>query len=293
MIKTLLSCRTYPPRYILLELAVTYTNLGIILINLGLWDLFETWYKTWEDTHALKLWPRAERFLVISRSVLAIRLSYLVRTRQWQRAIALWEKAQQDLYKVVLESEETVSFRLNRACSVFFLLLVSPGKYREAIRWRLAVEAWIEREKYREIGYMWWNFLRWYESFRSQDRRWMRHWYRKVYQVWRAYFSVQERWRLVLRLMRAISDGEGKSQRRVMKAIYQRWEQMPAEKLRWEYDSLIFPMSLFLQSVGERKAIESYPPISNTSSYFEDKVQEVEEIIRLFSERLGHLSALR
>lgn len=284
MIDLLVENETVLPLYRRFHLALTYANLGIILTNLSTWSIYEKWFALWEKSWRSKYWPPKVRYRQIHIAVLAIRFSSLVRTRRWDEAYDLWKKERRKLEDLIFNSNESLSFRANRACGIFFVLILKDRS--EAIPWAIRVEGWMEREGFRELPYLWWHFLRWYEAWRSNGSERTRYWYRKLRTVWKSFFRKDERWKPLLALVGSITRGSSdRIQRSHLHALLSRWEEHKEERERWVKDEIIFPMIAFVQSLGEKTSLEQVSYASPSAEIEPSLLQRLEDTLSRF-ERL-------
>lgn len=256
MIDILMKTESVSPLYRDFQMALTYANLGIILTNMGEWSIYEKWFQLWEESWQSRYWSPKERYRQIHRAILAIRLSSLIRTGRWHDAYDFWRKERINLENLIFNSGESVSFRANRACGIFFILTLKNRS--EAINWAVRVEAWMEREGFRELPYLWWHFLRWFEAWQTARSDRTRYWYRKLKAVWKAHFMEDERWKPVLALLRVITTGASETQVTAhTQFLFSRWEERHQERERWEKDRIIFPMIMFVQSLRSKTSLEA------------------------------------
>lgn len=261
----------FPTLYTKFHLLLQWTNLGILLLNLRAWNWYERWYEVWLTRWRKGKFLYSERSENLYRLCIALRIGYLIQRFEWRKLYALWQETRQDIERHIFDSSENIGFRLSTACAIYLTLLLNHSK--EATNWRLKVEAWVEKEKIRDGEYLWWNFLRWYEAYRSAEKTWIRHWYRRLYQTWKRYFSHDTRWRPVLRFLRSLTESSVWTQRRWYHIILRRWRAFPAEKALWDNDSVIFPMPFFLQWAWQKVPLEDLPPPPLTSSSLNPEVE--------------------
>ncbi|MCX7607135.1 MAG: hypothetical protein N2170_07735 [Bacteroidia bacterium] len=269
---------SFPPFYALFHLCIAYTNLGVFLMGNFQYEKYNSWYLLWERAWEKGYWPREERFAGIRRIVLATRMIYFLQTLQWGAARALWEKEKPNLERHVFQDMENINFRAHVACTIFLVLLLTPGVYPEAVRWRLRVEEWLEKEHFRDRGYLWWLFLRWYEAFRSGEKTWIRHWYRQLRKAWRQYFTQYQHWKPLFPILRGVTEGLPKSQQRKIRAILGSWEKNPSLKRPWDFDAVFFPMQLFVESLLRQVPLEKMPARLSSPALpleLEERLQEV------------------
>ncbi|MCS6895749.1 MAG: hypothetical protein NZZ60_06350 [Bacteroidia bacterium] len=260
--------------------AISWTNLGIILLNLGAWKLYDQWYEAWQSTWRCGYWSAEERFEALHRLSTALRLGYLIKSQQWQAARRLYDAEKAEIAKHVFESGENVGFRLSTACGVYLILLLLPKHEREPIQWRLRVESWLEKEGYRDSEYLWWVFLRWYEAYLSKSRIWIRYWHRFLRNAWQTYFQHDKRWRPVLRLLWSLTEGLQRTWRRRASAFLASLQINKEEAQLWENDSVIFPMRLFVEGLLKGRALQELHQAEKRGAVLPDSlVQRVSALI--------------
>ncbi|MCX7607166.1 MAG: hypothetical protein N2170_07890 [Bacteroidia bacterium] len=259
---------------------LAWTNLGIVLLNLGAWDLYEKWYETWQVAWRSERWPCEERFEGLHRIVLALRMGHLIKTQRWHEARKLYDSEKREFEKHIFDSSENVGFRLSSACSIYLTLLLLPKTEREPIRWRLRVETWIEKEDYRDSEYLWWTFLRWFEAYLSTNGTWIRHWNRRLRQVWKMYFDHDKRWLSLLKLLRSLTEGTPSHWRRNAHKFMVQIRSHQEEYTLWENDSVIFPMPLFVEAILQGKSLlDMRRLIERKPSLSDEQVQRVENLL--------------
>lgn len=278
----------FPFMYVHFHLMLSYTNLGIVLTNLRKWALYEKWYALWEEGWNRGFWPKGERALMLRRAAIAIRFTNLVRQYKWYQARQLWEKEKEALTHFVLHSHETLSFRANRACAIYFILILFPDLELDRIQWRIRISQWMENQKFREIAFMWWEFLFWYDAYRYRQQHRMRYAYKKLRQCWQKYFREHERWQPVLRLVRALSGALCRTQRRRASLLLQRWTKLPEERQRWEFDAIIFPMIDFVKIIekGGRDFDLNLLPSVDSASLPQPLEEKVEHFLERFAQHI-------
>lgn len=182
--------------------------------------------------------------------------------------------------KHIFESSENVGFRLSTACGIYLVLLLLPKYEREPIQWRLRVEAWIEQENYRDSEYLWWVFLRWYEAYLSKSRIWIRHWHRRLRQTWQTFFSHDERWAPLLKMLWSLTEGLKRTWRRRAHAFLTELRTNAQVAELWENDSVIFPMRIFVEALWRGLSLLDFPKVVSDSIMLPPSLQErVESLI--------------
>lgn len=251
----------FPPVYVQFHLAIAWLNLGLVLLNLCAGELFEKWYQAWYHLWETRYWPAHPRFEQIFRAGMASYFGYLVRVRRWKEALIYRDKYRDLLESHVFEEGENVIFRMQIALSLYLVLLISPGRYREAVQWRLRVEPWVEKEGLRDYPYLWWVFLRWYETFRDGNKAWMRHWYRKLRHTYTTHFTHISRWQPVLALAKALTYALPITQQRRIQSLLNLWKQQPELRREWEGSAAVFPMPAFVEGLRRRQPLEALSPV--------------------------------
>lgn len=251
----------FPPTYVQFQLAIAWLNLGLILLNLCAGEFFEEWFHVWHRLWEAHYWPRYPRFEQIFRAGISSYFGYLIRIRRWKDALTYYKKYQKLLEAHVFEEAENVVFRMQIALCIYLLLLISPGYYREAVQWRLRVERWVEKENLRDYPYLWWIFIRWYETYRDGNKAWMRHWYRKLRHAYITYFRHMSRWQPVLALAKALTYAMPATQQRRIRYLLRLWRESPETRQEWEGSAAIFPMPAFVEGLSRRQPLEALSPV--------------------------------
>lgn len=260
--------RRRPPMlsaYVEFHEAISWTNMGIILLNLGAWELYDLWYDRWQSAWKQGRWHTDERLESMYRVVLSLRFGYLLKTWRWRAARQLYDTQKSDLVKHIFHSTENLGFRVSTACGIYLVLLLEPRYHREPIEWRLTVQSWLDKEEFRDGEYLWWTFLRWYEAYLSGDRAWIRHWHRRLRKTWRMYFSHDERWIPILRFTWNLTEGLRRTWKRYGRRFLDKLRMDPAEARLWDNDAVIFPMRLFVEATLRGIPLAEIPSITLSS----------------------------
>ncbi|MCS7154104.1 MAG: hypothetical protein NZ989_09215 [Bacteroidia bacterium] len=254
----------FPYPYTQHAMAMTYLNIGSFLLHTSAgMPFFESWYEGWMKGWQRGFWPQETLFSRAHSMVLSLRILYLIRKADWNGAWEAWEAHKEVLQPYIFTPREKLGSRAALAAAVYLLLLLRPEREREAIEWRLRVEPWLIQEVRQDPPYLRWVFLRWYEAYRSGDRLWTLHWYRKLRKTWaEPTFRRCSWWQPVLRALRGLTEASAPVRRRRLEQLLRRWETHPAEQKAWDYEATIFPMPLFIQSVLQRQPLEKMPPPS-------------------------------
>ncbi|MCX7607199.1 MAG: hypothetical protein N2170_08055 [Bacteroidia bacterium] len=262
-IQVLLEKSNFPPTYVRINMATSFLNMGIVLFNLEQWDLYEEWNSVWESLRQKGYFPRVYKYEELYKVALSLRIAYLVQACRWSEGERLWEEKKESIGEIIFDGSVNVLYRLSISLQVYLILLLTSSRYDRVVSWRLRVEKWMEQEGLREYPHsLWWVFLRWYEAYRSGQKSWMRHWYRKLRLVWREFSSEAPHWIAVLRVLKTLSTFSSYTVRRRVKQLLRHWEGHPEEKALWEEERTFFPMSLFIESLLTRRPLEqiSYTP---------------------------------
>lgn len=261
MLKQLSYAAPLPDLYQRYHLALTWNNIGILLLNLRETALYEAWYEAWDKTWKQGPWPNTWPFHLLHRSALAVHLGYLIQTCQWQSAKTFYQMHHQPLNDLIFHSTTNLGFRISTACNVYLVLLLTASSHREPIQWRLEVETWIQKEGVDDVELLWWTFLRWYEAYRSGPKTWTRHWYRKLRTLWKNRFTEHFPWRYVLRFLWSLSQGISILAQKKARSLLRRWERSLEERTYWENNSMLFPMLPFVEATLHRLPLERIKPI--------------------------------
>jgi hypothetical protein len=262
MLDLLLGFMPFLQRYVQFHMALSCLNLIIILLNLRAWDLYEQAHQAWRHLWERGYWPQFGRYKDMNRVSMGIHLIFLIQMRKWEEARRTFLKEKDHIQELIFHSKEEIGFRVQVASCAYLALLLSPSTYRESVSWHLQVEAWMERERFRDYPYLWWVFLRWFEAYRHGDPTWMRHWYRKLRIVWQAHFAYLTRWGPVLRVLKSLCYSIAAIQRKRVQQLLRHWEKHPEERLGWEGGAAVFPMTLFIESLIQRRPLEETLPIA-------------------------------
>lgn len=278
----------FPPLYKRFHLALTWTNIGILLVNLRQAELYEKWYETWQFSKNKGFWPMEERYEALHRVVLAIRIGYLVQRGDWEAIRQVWLRYGGDLEKHIFQGSENLGFRVSTALNIYLMLVLTAAPASEVRAWRQKVEAWIERERFRDSEYLWWLFLRWYETYRSGDKRWMQYAYRQLRTEWHKRFAHDTRWAPVLAWLRSLTEGLRSTQRRRAIGLLRRWRDYPQEGLLWENDSVFFPLKAFVEATLKRMPLERFPiPPPTPFPLPEERKEQVAFLLNSFTHKVG------
>lgn len=234
---------------------LTLLNVGILLLNYRAGYMYERWWAAWQAS----LTPHSANFPFLREIALATRLVFLFQRHAWQEALSFFEQHRAILEPFIFGYTPNLSYQLTLGVEVLFLFLYANCSPREIGQWRLRLEAWMERYNITHgLEYLWYAFAGWYQAFKKRDKQWMRHWFRRLYQAWKAQKKDFLYWQPFLRLLSGITTG---NQRRTQKylAILLRHEDIQ----RWEYNRVFFPVQQFLQSLLDGTPLEKYPPITD------------------------------
>lgn len=288
ILESLLSDVAFLSTYRRFRLSLAFLNMSIALLNLRCRTAYDQWYNLWERLWHSGYWTPPSAYEDIHCMMLGTRIIYLIHGCQWNAARRLWDIEKERLQRAVLDSITggNIGFRMQVGMSIYLALLMDTSRYQEAVRWRLLLEGWMEQENFRDYPYLWWTFLRWYEAYRLKDRRWMRYWYRRLWVLWREHFSQDTHWQPVLGVLRALTMGLPRTQRRRIEQLQEHWTKNPGEHRLWVEEALYFPLEGYFRAVLMRRRLEdSAPEIpseclpASLTSRFDNLINRIQKII--------------
>jgi hypothetical protein len=250
-----------PTPYVELHRAFSFLNIGVMCLNCRLFWAYEHWHAIWERIHSRWSISTAQQSK-LSAFPPYLYLAYLLGTTQWHFARLYAQKHFSMFQAFIFSPNEYEERQAHLACLLYLVFLLDPQDSYQAIVWHTKVHPWIEERFPKSIFFMWWLFLRWYQAFRTSNRKTMRYWYRKLRGCIPTAPPAHTAWKAFLRILWGITELAPYFWPPRIRTFLKRWEKFPEEKVYWYRNIYTFPVEAFLHSLLKKVPLEtiSVPP---------------------------------
>ncbi|GIV23584.1 MAG: hypothetical protein N3A68_00820 [Bacteroidia bacterium] len=250
-----------PTPYVELHRAFSFLNIGVMCLNCRLFWAYEHWHAIWERIHSRWSISTAQQSK-LSAFPPYLYLAYLLGTTQWHFARLYAQKHFSMFQAFIFSPNEYEERQAHLACLLYLVFLLDPQDSYQAIVWHTKVHPWIEERFPKSIFFTWWLFLRWYQAFRTSNRKTMRYWYRKLRGCIPTAPPAHTAWKAFLRILWGITELAPYFWPPRIRTFLKRWEKFPEEKVYWYRNIYTFPVEAFLHSLLKKVPLEtiSVPP---------------------------------
>lgn len=278
-LEQLLNPPRYPERRIKTHFLLAFMNLGIqLLARRSTEALYIRWWELLQRGYNQHLWEKQGAGKEIYQNALSLQVGYWMRAQRWEVLEQFIQQHRADLEECIFSPWRGMAARAALACMIYAYYLLTD-QLQEAIRWRAQAEPWIELHYRRDDPYLRWVFLRWYESYKVGNRRFMRFWWRRLHRLWRTQFSALYWWRPILPILRSMGGVWLSSHERQLQNTLTWWEKPDFRSFWDDYEALVFPMRQFLKQSLSRKRISNESSLSEPVPISPDLYARIEKIL--------------